>query len=80
MFNPNYFLHAKVTRYDVGSGLYTAEFDKKDNADPQKYTSDELQKIVTKPVVGMKGISFVPYTGMSVFSFRGNDEVKAKIV
>ncbi len=44
------------------------------------YTSDELQKIVTKSVVGMKGISFVPYTGMSVFAFRGDDEVMAEIV
>ena len=58
----------------------TAEFDEKDNADPQKYTSDELQTIVTKPVVGMKGISFVPYTGMSVFAFRGDNEVKVEIV
>ena len=79
-FNPNYFLHGKVTRYDVGNGLYTAEFDEKDNADAQKYTSDELQKIVTKLVVGMKGILFVPYTGMSVFAFRGDNEVKAEIV
>jgi hypothetical protein len=73
-------LHGRVTRYDVGSRLYTAEFDGKDNADPQTYTSYELQKIITKPVVGMKGISFVPYTDMSVFAFRGNNEVKAEIV
>ena len=50
-FNPNYFLHGRVTRFDVGSGLYTAEFDGKDNADPQTYTSDEFQKIVTSQLL-----------------------------
>lgn len=79
-FNPNYFLHGKVINFDVDSRLYTAEFDEKDDADPQKNTANELQKIVTKPVVRMKGILLVPYAGMTVFAFRGDDEVEAEIV
>ena len=38
------------------------------------------RKILTKPVVGMKGIWFVPYPGMAVIAFRGDDEVDAEIV
>ena len=41
---------------------------------------DELQKIISKPVVGIEGIAFVPYTGMPVFAYRGQSEVNAKIV
>jgi hypothetical protein len=73
-------LHGKVINFDVDGGLYTAEFNKKDDADPQKYGPDELQKIATELVVGMKGISFVPYPGMTVFAFRGDDEVEVEIV
>ena len=79
-YNPNYFLHGKVTSFDVNRVLYTVEFDEKDDAEPQKCTADELQKIVTEPVVGMKGISFVPYPGMTVIAFRGEYEVEAEIV
>jgi hypothetical protein len=74
-FNPNYFLHGEVTSFDVNRGLYTAEFDEKDDAEPQKYTAYELQKIITEQVVGMKGIWFVPYPGMTVIAFGGDDEV-----
>ncbi len=41
---------------------------------------DELQNIIFKPVVGIGGIVFVPYTGMPVFAYRGESKGYAKIV
>ena len=68
--SPNYFLHGKVTKVDSLNQIYTVEFDEKDNAEPQQYTEDELQKIISKPVTGIEGISFVPYTDMPVHCKR----------
>ena len=79
-FSLNYFLHGEVTRFDVGTWIYTVDFDQEDNAGPQQYTEDELQKIISKPVVGIRDIAFVPYTGMPVFAYRVEIEVKAEIV
>ena len=78
--SPNYFLHGKVTEVDSLNQIYTVEFDEKDNADPQQYTEDELQKIISKPVTGIEGISFVPYTDMPVYAYRVESIEKAKIV
>ena len=78
--SPNYFLHGKVTKVDSLNQIYTVEFDEKDNAEPQQYTEDELQKIVSLPVVGIEGIRFVPYTDMQVYAYRGEIEEKATIV
>jgi hypothetical protein len=69
-----------VIKVDAYNRIYTVEFDGKDNADPQQYTEDELQKIVSMPVVGIEGIRFVPYTDMQVYAYRGEIEVKATIV
>ena len=79
-FSPNYFLHGEVTSFDIGTWIYTVHFDWEDNADPQHYTEDELQKIISKPVVGIGGIAFVPHTEMLVFVYKGEIEVKAEIV
>jgi hypothetical protein len=78
--SPNYFLHGKVIKVDAYNQIYTVEFDEKDNADPQQYTEDELQKIVSKPVVGIEGISFVPYRDMLVYAYQGENKEKATIV
>ncbi len=64
-------LHGEVVSFDVNTLIYTVQFDREDNADPQHYKEDELQKIIFKPVVGIESIEFVPYTGMLVFAYRG---------
>ena len=56
--------------FDVDTRIYTVDFDQKENAGPQQYMEDELQKIISA-VVGIGGIAFVSYTGMPVFSYRG---------
>ena len=43
--------------------MYRVEFDEKDNAEPQEYTKDQLQKVICRPVIGIGGIMFVPYNG-----------------
>ena len=78
-FSPNYILHGEVTRFDVVTRIYTVAFDREDNAGPQQYTEDELQKIISKPVTGIEGISFVPYTDMPVYAYRGESIEKATI-
>ena len=79
-FNLNYILHVSVTRIDAKHCIYMVAFEDRDNADPHKYTEDEMQKIVSNHIVGMRGIKFVPYSGMPVFAYRGNNEEKAEIV
>jgi hypothetical protein len=54
--------------------VYIVEFDEKINDDPQQYTEDELQKIISRPVFGIEGISCSPYTGMPVYAYRGGNE------
>jgi hypothetical protein len=78
--NPNYFLPGKVITVDAYNQIYTIEYDEKDNADPKQNTEDQLKTIIFKPVVGIEGISFVPYTDMKVYAYRGENEEKAKIV
>ncbi len=65
---------------DVDNGMYTVEFEEKDDAAPQFYIADEIRKILFKPVVGIGGASFVPYPGMPVFACRWDKEEKAEIV
>lgn len=55
------------------------EFDEEDNAEPQEFTEDQLQNINSKPVIGIGGITFVPYNSMAVFAYRGENEEKAEI-
>jgi hypothetical protein len=43
-------------------------------------SEDEPQKIVSKPVDDIGGITFIPYTGMAVFAYIGDTEEKAKRV
>ena len=66
--------------FDVKTLIYTFHFDQEDNADPQHYTEGQLQKIISKPVVGIGGITFVPYTRIPVFAYREQSKVDAKIV
>ena len=54
--------------------------DLKETSLSPKSTEDELQKIVSMPVVGIEGIRFVPYTDMQVYAYRGEIEEKATIV
>jgi hypothetical protein len=46
----------------------------------KQYAEDELQKIVSKPVVGIEGISFVPYMDLPVYAYQGENEEKATII
>jgi hypothetical protein len=68
-----------VTKVDAYNRIYTVEFDEKDNADPQQYTEDERQKIVSKPVVGIEGISIVPYRDTLVYAYQEENKEKVTI-
>ena len=66
-----------MTSFHVNTEINTVHFDWEDNPDPQHYIQDEMQKII---FVGIGGIAFGPDTRMSVFIFRRQNEVNAKIV
>ena len=70
-FSPIIFLHGEVISFDANTRIYIVHINWEDNENTQYCMEDELEKIISKLVVGIGGNAFVPYTEMPALHIEG---------